>query len=250
MSLSRRSFLATSAAGLLLPRVALGFGEASQVDVGQLDLGRGSLLRPDAWVRLLYEIEVAASVECVPRAARVSPDSPELFVHPFCTLVGSDHFDQPNAEALAQLSRFLSYGGFLYIDETTGAERSPFDASVRSLCERLFPTRPLAPLPSDHSIYRSFFLIDEPMGRLARFPYLEGITVGNLTPLVYGRNDLSGALERGDDGRHRASCVPGGEQQRREAVKLGINLVLYSLTANYKKDQAHVRELMREGKLE
>ena len=37
---------------------------------------------------------------------------------------------------------------------------------------------------------------------------------------------------------------------RREALKLGINLVLYSLTANYKKDQAHVRELMKQGWLE
>ena len=41
-----------------------------------------------------------------------------------------------------------------------------------------------------------------------------------------------------------------GEDQRREAVKLGINLVLYSLTSNYKHDQAHVAELMREGRLE
>jgi hypothetical protein len=45
-------------------------------------------------------------------------------------------------------------------------------------------------------------------------------------------------------------CVPGGESQRREAIKLGINLVLYALTSNYKKDQAHVRQLMKEGRLE
>ena len=68
--------------------------------------------------------------------------------------------------------------------------------------------------------------------------------------MIYCRNDLSGALERGNDGRHRYPAVPGGEWQRREAVKLGINLVLYSLTANYKKDQAHVRELMLQGRLE
>jgi hypothetical protein len=74
--------------------------------------------------------------------------------------------------------------------------------------------------------------------------------VGNLAPLVYCRNDLSGALERNADGRHTAACVPGGENQRREAIKLGINLVMYSLTANYKRDQAHVKELMRLRRLE
>ena len=40
------------------------------------------------------------------------------------TLVGADRFDMPGEEGLAQLSRFLSYGGFLFIDETTGAEAS------------------------------------------------------------------------------------------------------------------------------
>ena len=46
------------------------------------------------------------------------------------------------------------------------------------------------------------------------------------------------------------ACVPGGATQRREALKLGINLLMYSLTANYKKDQAHVRQLMKDGRLE
>ena len=76
------------------------------------------------------------------------------------------------------------------------------------------------------------------------------MTVGNLSPLIYCRNDLSGALDRGPDGRSVHACVPGGERQRGEAVKVGINLVMYSLTANYKRDQAHVRALMLEGRLE
>ena len=89
-----------------------------------------------------------------------------------------------------------------------------------------------------------------PLGRLDRYRFLEGVTVGNLTPVIYCRNDLSGALDRGLDGRNTNSCVPGGELQRREAIKLGINLLMYSLTANYKKDQAHVRQLILEGRIE
>lgn len=248
MSWTRRGLL--SAAGALAASPAHAFGEAARVDVAELDLGRGTISRPNAWKRLLYEVIQTTSVECATRDVRHRPDDPELFEHPFTVLLADGPFAAPSGEGLEQLARYLAYGGFLLIDDTTGADRGPMDDAVRGLVARIFPTRPLSPLPSDHSIYRSFFLLDRPLGRLARHRWLEGVTVGNVTPLVYMRNDLSGALDRGDDGRPRHACVPGGERQRREAIKLGINLVLYSLTANYKRDQAHVRQLMREGRLE
>ncbi len=247
---TRRQVLAGVGASLIAPGTALGFGTASKVDIAELDLGDGTLSRPGAWRRLLYEVVHTTSVECEPRSVLLPPSDPELFEHPLAVLIGNGRFEMPDATGLAQLERYLSYGGYLLIDETSGSDNSGFDTSVRELCDRLFPTRPLSPLPSDHSVYRSFFLLDRPVGRVARFPYLEGVTIKNLTPVLYSRNDLSGALERGADGRHRYPVVPGGEWQRREAIKLGINVVLYSLTSNYKKDQAHVRQLMLEGRLE
>jgi hypothetical protein len=247
---SRRFLLKGLAMGLGFPQLAFGFGDSSKVDLAELDLGPGSVFRPNAWKRLLYEVIQTTSVECIARAPTVGPTTPELFEHPFTVFTGDRGFEQPKEKAVEQLSRYLSYGGFLLFDDASGGASDGFDASVRTLVKRLFPTRGLSPLPVDHSLYRSFFLIDRPVGRLQNSPMLEGLVIGNLSPLVYCRNDLSGALDRGDDGRHRFSCVPGGERQRREAIKLGVNLVMYSLTANYKKDQAHVTELMREGRLE
>ncbi|MCO4743527.1 MAG: DUF4159 domain-containing protein [Proteobacteria bacterium] len=249
MKPSRRELLAGLASGLILPSTAFALGESTLVDVAELDFGSGTTTRPAAWKRLLFEVIHSTSVECRPKSVSVSLTDPGFFQHPFTTLVGDGRFAIPPDEELEQLHRYLSYGGFLFIDETSGAEVSPFDDQVRELCERLFPTRPLSPLPADHSVYRAFFLLDGPKGRLARHRHLEGITIGNLTPLVYCRNDLSGALGRNNDGSHMNSCTPGGERQRREAVKLGVNLMMYSLTANYKKDQVHVRELMEIGKL-
>jgi hypothetical protein len=256
MILDRRMFLLGMGASLVVPRLARAFGPTSQVDIAEIDLGAGTISRPDAWERLLLEVSSTTSIETNPKPVKVDPASEELFKHPFSVLEGSGAFDLPDERGLEQLSRYLDYGGFLLIDETSGSESSEFDKSVRRLCEVLFPTRPLAPLPSDHSIYRAFFMIERPMGRLARFPYLEGITAGGRdgegghTPLVYSRNDISGALDRGADGRHRNTCQPGGETQRREAVKLGINLVEYCLTSDYKKDQAHVKKLIEEGRLD
>ncbi len=246
----RRELLAALAAMSVAPRRAWGFGDATDVDIAEVQFGEGTLSRPNAWKRLLYEVVQTTSVECEPRAVQVSPESPELFAHPFSVVIGDGAFPRLSEAAVEQLSRYLAYGGFLLIDDATGSESNPFDDRVRALVQRLFPTRPLSPLPADHSIYRSFFLIDRPLGRVDTVPYLEGVTVGNLTPLVLMRNDLSGALDRGDDGRAANSVVPGGERQRREAIKLGINLIMYSLTANYKRDQAHVNQLMREGRLE
>ena len=34
-------------------------------------------------------------------------------------------------------------------------------------------------------------------------------------------------------------CVPGGEFQRSAAFKMGINIIVYSLTSDYKKDVIH-----------
>lgn len=234
---------------------AWAFGDASRVNIGELDLGAGTLSRPDAWERLLLEVRQATSVEVEPTPARIKPDTVDLFRHPLCVLLGDGEFAQPDARGLEQLARFLQYGGALYIDDTSGGGSVGFDRAVRRLAAALFPTTPLAPIPSDHSLYRSFFLLDRPYGRVATARYLEGVTLdgaegrGGFTPLLYGRNDLSGALDRAPSGKERYACTPGGESQRREALKLGINLVLYCITTDYKKDQAHVKKLMEDHRL-
>ncbi len=248
-SLTRRSLLAGAAAFALAPRVRA-VGPASEVDLAEIQLPSGTVSRPDAWTRLLFELLQSTSVEAEPRVVPLAPDDPALFRHPFAVLAGDGALPNLTEAATQQLVRYLSYGGFLFIDDVSGERDSAFDASVRAMVRRLFPTRPLTVLPADHSVYRSFFLLREPMGRVALHRTLEGVSQGSMHPLIYGRDDLSGALDRRPDGSDAFPCVPGGELQRREAVKLGINLLMYGLTSNYKQDQAHVEQLMREGRLE
>lgn len=247
---TRRALLAgLGAAAALAPLPALAFGDRSRLDVAEIMLPSGTLSRPEAWRRMLYEVIQTTSVEAHPDAVQVEPEDPALFEHPFSVLIGDGELPPLSDAAIEQLRRYLAYGGFLLLDDATGTAGGAFARSAKRLTERLFPTRPMSPLPGDHSIFRSFFLLDRPLGRVAVSEVLEGITVGPVTPLVLCPNDLSGALHRAEDGRNRFPVVPGGEEQRREALKLGINLVLYSLTSNYKHDQAHVAELMRDGKL-
>jgi hypothetical protein len=265
----RRALVSALAASavmpILSPPVAFAFGETSRFTIAELHLGNGTTSRRRAWARLLAEVRDTTSVETRPVVADsipvLRPEDRAIFEHPFLVCSGSEAFPLPSDEGLEQLSRYLAYGGFLLFDDTSGSTSSGFDTSVRRLARVLYPTRQMAPLPKAHSIYRAFFLIDRPLGRVARFDDLEGITVGGVriegdrrvdttqSPFVLMRNDLSGALDRNELGRNAHPVVPGGETQRREAVKLGINLVMYSLTSNYKKDQVHVKELIERQRL-
>jgi len=248
-SLTRRGLVFGLSALGLVPLPAWSFGSAVRFHIAELDLGADSVHRPEAWKRLLHELIQATSVEAEPTVVRVAPDDPALFAHPFCVLVGKKGFAPLSDAAINQLRRYLSYGGFLLIDDASGTGTGAFAESVRRMVQRIFPTRTLSPLPGDHALFRSFFLLDTPVGRTRGTGVIEGIQLGPTAPLMFSSCDLSGALDRTADGRNR-TLLFNGELQRREAIKLGINTVLYALTSNYKHDIAHVVELMREGRLE
>lgn len=236
-------------AGLGWPWRARAIGEPSEVDIAEIMLSSGTRSTPDAWTGLLFELIQTTSVEAIPRSVQVAPDDPALFAHPISVLSGDGALPPLSEKAAEQLARYLSYGGFLILNDATGRRDSDFDASAREFARRVLPNRPLQVLRSEHAVYRAFFLLERPAGRVANYRSLEGAEYGSMHPLIYCRDDLAGALDRRADGQYRNVCLPGGEDQRREAVKTGLNLIMYALTSNYKRDQAHVAELKRENRL-
>lgn len=168
-----------------------------------------------------------------------------FFEYPFLYLIGRRKFTLFSEKTIHRLKIFLENGGVLVIDDALGLTGEEFDLSARDLIKRIFPDRPLLPLSRDHTIYQSYFLIqDFRFGRRLVNRSLLGVEVGGLTPLLYVRNDLQGAWES-EKGEWTYECVPYGEIQRRNAFKLGVNIVMYTLCANYKKDQIHYKDIMR-----
>lgn len=245
--MNRKRFLQLLLALSSTPALAL--GKDSELDIAELVLPTGSLSRPLAWEQGLYTLMQSTSIEANPRSVQVSPEEEELFAHPFAVLIGDQGFEPLSETAVKNLRRYLIYGGFLLVDDASGSANSAFKKSVTRLCKRIFPTNQLLPLPADHSVYRSFFLLESPAGRNIVSDVLDGVQVGKIWPLLFCSNDLSGALDRKADGSSRYPVIPGGEFQRIESIKLMINVVMYALTSNYKHDQAHVAELMRRGDL-
>lgn len=249
MSLSRRAFLGLGAAGAawLLAGRAHAIGPGSQFRFGHLMLGRSWSPRPSALRRMSWEIEKRTSIDVALDASPVALDSAALHETPFLYLAGDREFDIPGQAQVEALRRFLTFGGFLLVDSAEGSTDGAFDHSVRRLLEAVFP--PPAPglelVPSDHVVYRSFYLLDRPVGRLALTPVMEGILRDGRLMVAYVQNDLGGAFARDNFGNYEYQCVPDGERQRELAFRMLVNLVMYALCLDYKSDQVHVPFIMR-----
>ena len=189
---------------------------------------------------LMEELMARTSVEAATARREVTLTDRDLFNYPFLYLAGKYEFDPFNPEEIDNLRRFLSYGGFLLIDDALGQPGYGFDKAVRRELQKIFPGNELKRLPSTHAALRSYYLLRRIGGVRIASPTLEGITLGNSTPVVYCQNDLGGAWERDQVGKWTNACTPGGEAQRKDAFHLGINLILYAMTENYKDDLIHV----------
>ena len=245
---SRRKFLGASAlgaGGLFVPTHARALGPTTSFAVARIQYTGDWNPRPNAARRLMAEVTRATSVETADAPVDLAPDSPKIFEHPFLYLSGSGDFPTFSEKARDNLARFLRFGGFLLVDGSAGEPNGAFDRGFRREIAQILPGQPVAKLDDDHSVYRSFFLVSRVVGRVAERGYLEGVTIDDWTPVVYTPNDIGGALERDPFGNYRFDVVPGGEDQRSWATRLSVNLVLYALTVNYKKDQIHVEAILR-----
>jgi hypothetical protein len=246
----RRRVLAAGAAlalSALVPRRARAIGPGSKLRIGQLQFGTAAPPRPRALHRLAWELDKRTSVDVDLDTPVVTPAPGELHRTPMLYLAGDREFPQPSGDGLEALRRFLTFGGFLLIDSAEGSTDGAFDRSVRTLVGGLFP----APAPglelvaTDHVVYKSFYLLDRPLGRVALSPVMEGVTRGGRLVVAYVQNDLGGAWSRDNFGNYEFPCVPDGEHQRELAFRMGVNLVMYALCLDYKTDQVHVPFIMR-----
>jgi hypothetical protein len=195
---------------------------------------------PLAVTPLMEELMLRTSVDAATVRREVNLTDRDLFSYPFLYITGKYEFEPFSPDEIDILRRFVSYGGFLLIDDALGQAGYGFDKAMRQEMQRILPGSEFKRLPSGHAALRSYYLMRRIGGVRMVNSFLEGINVGNSTPVVYCQNDLGGAWERDQLGKWTNPCTPGGEEQRRDAFHLGINLILYAMTENYKDDLIHV----------
>ncbi|MFV0299606.1 MAG: DUF4159 domain-containing protein [Paracoccus sp. (in: a-proteobacteria)] len=170
----------------------------------------------------------------------------------------------PSAMAYLRLNHFLRSGGMILFDtrdgDLAGLGGPDMSATLQTLAAPL-EIPPLAPVPEDHVLTRSFYLLTGFPGRWSGRPVwveappagaeaAEGVPFRNLndgvSPVVIGANSWAEAWAVDGAGMPRFPVGRGyeGEEQREMAFRFGINLIMYVLTGNYKSDQVHVPALL------
>ncbi len=115
---------------------------------------------------------------------------------------------------------------------------------MRRLLPRLLPEAELKKLPGDHVLYRTFFLLRGPSGRVRASGASEGVDWDGRLAVLYTRDDVMGALAKDALGRPLKTVTPGGEPQREQARRTALNIVMYALTGSYKSDAVHQRAIL------
>ncbi|MBU1834933.1 MAG: DUF4159 domain-containing protein, partial [Alphaproteobacteria bacterium] len=171
----------------------------------------------------------------------------------------------PSRDAYAKLNRYLRSGGMILFD-TRDADTARFGSSSPEgrqlqVIARSLDIPPLEPIPEDHVLTRTFYLLQDFPGRTdSRDVWVEasppdaeladGMPFRNLndgvTPVVIGGNDWARAWAIDARGSKMFPVGRGqaGEIQREYAYRFGVNLIMHVLTGNYKSDQVHVPNLL------
>jgi hypothetical protein len=106
----------------------------------------------------------------------------------------------------------------------------------------------LTPIPADHVLTKSFYLLSEFPGRWTGQPvWVEQADThvnDGVSSVVVGAHDWAAAWAMDSQGRAQFIAIPGAEAQRETAIRFGVNLVMYALTGNYKADQVHVDAIL------
>ncbi len=171
---------------------------------------------------------------------------------------------QPKPEARTRIAAFMKNGGTMVFDTRDALTARPGGPPttealwLRSLLEGV-DVPELEPVPHDHVLTKTFYLLDRIVGRTAiGQTWIEALPPpdpndrvqrparagDSVSPIVIASDDLAAAWAEDADRRPLYPLIPGGARQRELALRSGVNLVMYTLTGNYKADQVHAKDIL------
>jgi hypothetical protein len=171
---------------------------------------------------------------------------------------------KPSPQSLSRIDTYMKQGGTVLFDTRDavmtppgGETKSPGMVALRSILSSL-DIPELEPVPRDHVLTKTFFLLRDFPGRFAEGRlWVEAIPSDEeslerrparggdgVSSILITSNDLAGAWAMRPDGQPMLPLVAGEPRQREFAFRAGVNIVMYTLTGNYKADQVHVPALL------
>jgi hypothetical protein len=174
---------------------------------------------------------------------------------------------KPPQDAINKIDAYMKQGGTVIFDTRDAVEAPPGENGVsqtpgmQTLREILssLDVPELEPVPREHVLTKTFYLLRDFPGRFnsgqtwvetlpredddesASRPARGG---DGVSPIIITSNDLAGAWAIRPDGQPMLPLTPGEPRQREFAFRAGVNIVMYTLTGNYKADQVHAPALI------
>ena len=189
--------------------------------------------------------------------------SDELSFYPIIFWPVSATAPMPSSAAISRIDAYMRAGGTVLFDTRDQFSALGDESGPSANGERLqailanIDIPPLEPVPSDHVLTRSFYLLTNFPGRYTGSPlWVEarqeaktsnsGVasTGDGVSPILITGNDLLGAWAIDANGASVLPTVPPDEMQREMSFRSGVNIMMYMLTGNYKADQVHVPALL------
>ncbi len=232
-------------AGLFWPARARAFAEEGAFHARLLETSGAAQLGDarSAASRWAFELVERTSAPGRLSVEVIAADSAAVLREPFLVWSGRADPGELSAGAVRRLGEYLHLGGMLVVDDrepVTGV----FRQAARREMARVLPDAAPVPLGGNHVLFKSFYILDRPYGRVQGPPTISAITRGKSTQVLFLEHDLLGALARsGENWAHEVE--PGGAMQREMATRMAVNIAMYALCSDYKDDQVHAPFLMR-----
>lgn len=245
------SLVAAAIAALIvaLPRPAQAFGDVGAFDPRVLLVGGVTgAARVSAPARWSWELVQRTSAPGRLKPTQVRADDPAVVDAPFLYLSGENGLNTFTPQEVSGLRKFFALGGILLVDDAGVSDDgvpSAFGRTAREQIARVLPDTSPIPLGPDHVVFKTFYLLRRAEGRVAGPKTLDAIVRGGQVQVLFSSHDIGGALARGATGAWENPVVPGGDLQRERAIRLAVNIAMYTLCSNYKDDQVHAPFLMR-----
>ncbi|MEO0123311.1 MAG: DUF4159 domain-containing protein [candidate division WOR-3 bacterium] len=177
---------------------------------------------PSSLPNLLKAITERTNIRAAPKEVVIELTNPDLYKYPYLYITGHGNVKFTDEE-IKILRNYLINGGFLHADDCYG-----MDSSFRKEMARVFPDSPLIELPFDHPIYHSFYDFPNGLPKIHEHdnkpPQGFGIFYNNRLVVFYSyETDLG-------DGWEDPDVHNDPPEKREQALKMGINIVVYALT--------------------
>ncbi len=174
---------------------------------------------------------------------------------------------KPPQDAINRIDAYMKQGGTVLFDTRdaveappgeNGAAQTPGMLALRNILASL-DVPELEPVPREHVLTKTFYLLRDFPGRFnSGQTWVEALPRGDddeeasrparggdgVSPIIITSNDLAGAWAIRPDGQPMLPLTPGEPRQREFAFRSGVNIVMYTLTGNYKADQVHAPALI------